>query len=267
MPDVYSVITKADERTVEILGDALELRATDSQQQQMLAEYLARIRFPPGAQVLEIGCGTGAISRRLTAIEGIALVVGIDPSAGLLARARRLSEPTPRLSFQEADGRDLPFEDGRFDVVVVHTVVSHVLYPERLVSEAWRVLRSRGTAAFFDGDYSTITVAAAPHDPLQSCAMACVAGFVNDPWVVRRLPPMLTQAGFVDLQFRSHGYAQINEPAYMLSLIDRGADVLRADGLIGDDLASALKAEGRRRETESSFFGHIAYASLLASKA
>jgi ubiquinone/menaquinone biosynthesis C-methylase UbiE len=267
MPDVYAAITKADERTVQMLGDALELRATDSQQQQMLADYLSRISFPSSAQVLEIGCGTGAISRRLAAVEGVAHVVGTDPSPGLLARARTLSEPTPRLSFQEADGRDLPFEDGRFDVVVVHTVVSHVPNPERLVSEAWRVLRPGGAAAFFDGDYSTITVAAAAHDPLQSCAMACVAGFVNDPWVVRRLPSMLTLAGFVDLQFRSHGYAQITEPAYMLSLVDRGADVLRADGLIGDELASALKAEGRRRDAESSFFGHIAYASIVARKA
>ena len=52
-PDVYSVITTADERTVQVLGDALELRATDSQQQQMLADYLARISFPSADQALD----------------------------------------------------------------------------------------------------------------------------------------------------------------------------------------------------------------------
>jgi hypothetical protein len=36
--------------------------------------------------------------------------------------------------------------------------------------------------------------------------------------------------------------------------------------VIGDDLASALKDEARRREGVSAFFGHIAYASLLARK-
>jgi hypothetical protein len=37
-------------------------------------------------------------------------------------------------------------------------------------------------------------------------------------------------------------------------------------GVIGHDLAAAMKAEARRRDGDSAFFGHIAYASLLARK-
>jgi SAM-dependent methyltransferase len=216
--------------------------------------------------VLEVGCGTGAISRHLVTVDGVAEVVGVDPSPGLLERARLLAASMPGLSFEEADGRDLPFADASFDAVVAHTVVSHVPTPELLVGEAWRVLRAGGTAAFFDGDYATITVAGGHDDPLQACARAFASGFVNDPWVVRRLPAMLRLAGFVDLDFRSHGYAQLTEPAYMLSVVDRGAAVLVAAGLIGEDLATALRAEARRRESAGAFFGHIAYASLLAHK-
>ena len=59
---------------------------------------------------------------------------------------------------------------------------------------------------------------------------------------------------------------QIEEPDYMLSIVDRGADALVAAGTIGAALASALKQEARRRVTAGSFFGHVAYASLTARK-
>jgi hypothetical protein len=52
----------------------------------------------------------------------------------------------------------------------------------------------------------------------------------------------------------------------MLSIVDRGADALVASGLIGRDLADALRAEARSRATAGTFFGHIAYASLTARK-
>jgi hypothetical protein len=52
----------------------------------------------------------------------------------------------------------------------------------------------------------------------------------------------------------------------MLTVIDRGADLLRASGQLGEDTAAALKAEARRRVEAGAFFGHIAYASLAARK-
>ncbi len=52
----------------------------------------------------------------------------------------------------------------------------------------------------------------------------------------------------------------------MLTIVDRGADILAAAGHLGADAAMALKAEGRRRVEARSFFGHIAYGSLIAHK-
>jgi hypothetical protein len=50
----------------------------------------------------------------------------------------------------------------------------------------------------------------------------------------------------------------------MLTLVDRGADTLVASGRLGEPAADALKAEARRRVAAGEFFGHIAYASLIA---
>jgi hypothetical protein len=71
------------------------------------------------------------------------------------------------------------------------------------------------------------------------------------------------RCGFELDSFRSYGFAEIAGGDYMLSVVDRGADLLRARGEIGDETADALKAEARRRVELGTFFGHIAYASVV----
>ncbi len=74
-----------------------------------------------------------------------AVVTAIDFSAEMVevARARY-----PRISFKQADAERLPFEDGRFDVVVANYVVHHLARPEVVFGEVHRVLRSNGRFAF-----------------------------------------------------------------------------------------------------------------------
>jgi hypothetical protein len=138
--------------------------------------------------------------------------------------------------------------------------------PEQALAEAYRVLRTGGRLAVFDGDYATTTVATSEFDPLQACVEAAISGLVHDGYLVRKLRALVQGAGFDVWELRSHGYVQTSEPTYMLSLVERGADVLASDGHIGLELAAALKAEGARRAEAGEFFGHIAYASLLARK-
>jgi ubiquinone/menaquinone biosynthesis C-methylase UbiE len=228
--------------------------------------YLSEIEFPPAAKVLEIGCGTGAVSRTLAQWPGVAQVTGVDPSAVFIAKARALAHDIPNLSFEEGDGRSLAFDAAAFDVVVVHQTLSHVPQPERLVAEAFRVLRPRGWLAAFDGDYATATVSTGARDPLEACVDAFRQSFVNDPWLVRRLPQLIHAGGFEVMPMRSHGYVEAPEGAYMLTWIDRGADVLAQAGRIGAETAEALKAEARRRSADRVWFGHIAFASVLGRK-
>jgi SAM-dependent methyltransferase len=266
MPDVYTIIRETDRALQERLADVLEMRTDDPRQVAMWHAYLAEIDFPPAAQVLEIGCGTGAVSRILAQLPGVAQVTGVDPSAVFVAKARALAASIPNLTFEEGDGRSLPFDADAFDVVVVHQTLSHVPQPERLVAEAFRVLRPRGWLAVFDGDYATITVATGDFDPLEASIDAMRTQFVHDPWIVRRLPQLICAAGFEVRPMRSHGYVEAQEGAYMLTLIDRGAEALLHDGRISSETAAALKAEAQRRSATKTWFGHIAFASLLGRK-
>jgi ubiquinone/menaquinone biosynthesis C-methylase UbiE len=186
-------------------------------------------------------------------------------SPSLLSKARDLAAGLPNIRFEEADGRSLPFEADSFDVVVFDSTLSHVPEPQRALAEAHRVLRPLGWLATFDGDYSTTTVALGDHDPLQACADMTMANSVHDRWLMRRLALLARECGFEVVGFRSHGFAETNG-GYMLTVIDRGADMLCDSGRISNEAAAALKAEARRRAKTGTFFGHIAYVSLTAQK-
>jgi ubiquinone/menaquinone biosynthesis C-methylase UbiE len=264
--DIYAAIADADNDVQERLAEVLERRAASRQQRDMLTAYLADIELSETADLLDAGCGTGAVSRELARRLAGGKVIGIDPSPVFLASARKLASDLPNLSFIEGDCRSLPYESESFDAVFFHTTLSHVPSPDKALREAFRILRPGGTLAVFDGNYTTTTLANGDHDPLQACADAAMAALVHDRWLIQKLPGMVKSAGFTITRQRSLGIIETDAPDYMLTIADRGADLLAASGRIGTELVQALKNEARRRVSAECFYGAIAYGSLVAKK-
>jgi ubiquinone/menaquinone biosynthesis C-methylase UbiE len=90
-----------------------------------------------GARLLEVGCGTGLILRRLG--EYAAHAVGVDLSPGMLARARARG-----LDVREGSATALPFADASFDVAVSFKTLAHVPDLPRALAEMARVVRPGG---------------------------------------------------------------------------------------------------------------------------
>jgi SAM-dependent methyltransferase len=206
------------------------------------------------------------VVRLLAGWPNVGAVVGVDPSAGLLEKARAVSAHLPHVSFQKADGKALPFPAASFDVVVLPTVLTHVPEPEELLAEVLRVVCPQGSVAIGERDFSTMTVAIRAHDPLQTCAESLVEHFVHDPWLVHRLLALVRAAGFEVAPLRSYGLVETLAPQLSSQWVERGADALVADGRLSAELATALKAEAAQRVAAGTWFGFMAYASLITRR-
>jgi SAM-dependent methyltransferase len=266
MPDVWATANQLDPATQKRLATVLESRGADLQQQTMRRKFLSTVEFPMHARVLDVGCGTGVLTRMMSRWANVQSVTGIDPAHFLLEHARELASELENVTFQEGDARSLPFDSDVFDVVVFDSTLSHIVDPGRALGEAFRVLREQGRLAVFDGDYATTTVALGENDPLQVCVNAMVENSLTNRWLVRGLAALVRAAGFQPQHFQSHSFVDASGGDYMLSIIDRGAEILAATGASTEETAEALKAEARRRAAAGTFFGHIAYASLTARK-
>jgi len=96
----------------------------------------------PSARVLDLGCGTGIVSRVLRErLGGAARLTGADANAAMLAVARRLA---PDVDWREADAMSLPFADASFDLVLAQEMLQFV--PDRAAAarEVHRVLAPGG---------------------------------------------------------------------------------------------------------------------------
>jgi demethylmenaquinone methyltransferase/2-methoxy-6-polyprenyl-1,4-benzoquinol methylase len=113
---------------------------------------VARLPVGPDDTVLDVACGTAAVTLELVRQKGCA-VVGVDQSPEMLAEARRrllLAAETRRVQLVEASAAQLPFEDGTFDGLTAAYLLRYLDDLPAGLAELARVLRPGATAALLD---------------------------------------------------------------------------------------------------------------------
>ena len=230
--DAMQFINDQDAATLERFIERLEYRGTDPTFTAYREAYLRRIDLPPGASVLDLGCGTGVVTRAIAARDGFTgTVTGIDQSPDFIAAARRLAAEDgvgDRVEFVVGDAHELDLPAASFDAVVAHTLVSHVRDPLAVLAQAARVVRPGGAVAIFDGDYASLTFGSS--EPRLGAAMerAIQSTIMSAPRIMRELPRLLPQAG---LRLSRHAGPRLRggrvEPVHAQS----GRDLRTAGGL------------------------------------
>ena len=116
------------------------------------AEIAELAAITAAMSVLDIGAGVGGPARFLAATRGCK-VTGIDLSEPFVEAARYLTDRTGQsdmVSFERGDALDLPFDEARFDAILLQHVAMNIADRPRLYGEAHRVLTRTGRLVIHD---------------------------------------------------------------------------------------------------------------------
>jgi SAM-dependent methyltransferase len=190
---------------------------------------LQRLVAPAGLDVLDVGCGPGALVRELTATG--ARAIGLEISDEQLASARRRD---PDGQYLVGRAEQLPLEDATVDLVVFMRALHHIpiRHMTGALSEAQRVLRPGGA----------VYVA----EPLAQGSFFELTSLVEDELAVRRAAQdALSRAGEAGLE-------RLSTTDYVVEARLQGVEALRRR-LTAVDPDRASVFEARRDEIAAAF--------------
>ncbi len=98
----------------------------------------------PVGDLLDVGCGRGAILKLLASRANRAVGVDIDANARQLARAELMLAGIPNCSLRKGDMYRLPFDDAEFNTIIIDDVLANAKNPVRALEEARRLLKPGG---------------------------------------------------------------------------------------------------------------------------
>jgi ubiquinone/menaquinone biosynthesis C-methylase UbiE len=153
--------------------------------------------------VLDVGCGTGAITVGIARITGPrGEVLGVDRDDSLLAIARRDHQDVRNLSFQNADALSLPFRN-RFDIVTAARTLQWVSHPGEAVVRMKNATKSGGRIVALD--YNHENNSWTPDAPAEFSRF--YRAFLDwrqangwDNRIADHLPVLFRSAGMVEIQ-------------------------------------------------------------------
>jgi ubiquinone/menaquinone biosynthesis C-methylase UbiE len=237
----------------------LEERGATPELAELRRRWLEFTGVPPGYHVLDVGCGTGVVSRDLAQRVGEqGRVVGVDPSRHLIEEAVRRARAEGlegRIEFRAAEGSALPFPDGSFDLVVASAVFSHIADAVQVLAEMTRVARAGGTAAVFDHDIDTIVVNASDRELSRRIIHAYCDCYFTSGWAGRELYALFRQVDLKDISILPMILSSTEFGGYWQQVVERSSTVAVKTGAVSQEEAEGWRADLERKGREGRFFG------------
>ena len=268
--DIYRLAPSADAAVLEMMAARLEFRGTDDGYVRLSQGYLARLPRSGVRRIVALGCGTGIEVRALRRLmDPGTVIVGVDHSPELLDVARQLTVQgglAGNVTYSVADAHDLPYVDGEFDIVVMHTLISHVDEPIRVLREARRVVRPGGTVAVFDGDYASLTFGYPDHAVATAVEAKLIQLIVANPRIMRDLPRLLSETGLALTAAEGALYANVGSGSFWAGAAESYGALLARSGLLAEDVVERWRAFQARSAADNTLFAASSYYTYLARR-
>ncbi len=188
----------------EQMGDESMARNLAHQAQAIWPQeqpLFARYALAGAVDILDLGCGTGEITRRLAELYPRAQLTGVDILESNLALARAASGAgSERIRYQQADAFALPFAAASFDLVVCRHVSQAVPDFHLVLDQIVRCLKPGGWLHLLSEDYGMLRMPGPDADRFWiEVALRYLDSIGCDGRIGRHSWPLLQQAGFANI--------------------------------------------------------------------
>ena len=202
-------------------------------------DITARLSGERPANVLEIACGTGILTRLLRDTLAPAVqFVATDLNPGMFAFAQGKFSANQNIKWQQADVVALPFLDGSFDAVVCQFGLMFVPDKQTAMRECYRVLSPRGVFLFNVWD-------SIERNPIGRIAHQTIASFFDrDPPDFYELPFGFYDADRIRALLQRAGFKSIEESLVTLACRSSAAADLAIGLVRGNPVATAIEERG-----------------------
>ena len=225
--DPYRAVDR--EQDPQRFAKILEARGKQPGQTRLRRGFLSFAGIRAGMRVLDVGCGTGVVTRDIAARVGFrGAAVGVDPSRALLGVARRRARADGargRLTFRAGDGLALPFPRASFDAALAVTVLLHVPAGDEILREMIRVTRSGGRVAALDQDFGTFVLDVPDRALTRRIVDGHAERFYAEPWSGRTLARRFRLAGLREVRSRAFVVVDSVYDDYVRSMLERRVEL------------------------------------------
>lgn len=197
MPDIFQIIDEINSDRQAMVAERLESRAQMAQFAAIRESYFDKIGLPADGSIHELGCGTGAICRAIALRPDFkGTLTGSDLSASLIETAKEITAKTDlkNINYYQADGQGSDIHDAQYDMVLAHTVISHVADPAAFLSEAIHLAQPGGKIVIHDGDYASMTFDTCTPELDRKMPDVILQAVVANRYIMRELPRLLRKS-------------------------------------------------------------------------
>jgi SAM-dependent methyltransferase len=220
-------------------------------------------------RVIDVGCGTGAIARRVASSVAPGEVVGLDREPEQISAARELAaNGGVNLTFQLGRAEELPYPDCGFDAAYCRFLLEHLHNPSLALAEMARVVRPGGWICALEWEPDALVMH--PDCPNVLEVWRAIYRFQAstgvDPRVGRKLYALFREGGLLEVHASTLAWSMTADEPESLRLYVSGAreiirqtrtDLVRGKYVQPNSLDLALQEYEHLLTSPSTFVSHV----------
>ncbi|MEJ2757431.1 MAG: methyltransferase domain-containing protein [Anaerolineales bacterium] len=249
---------------------SLEERAQSPDQKQINLEMLQVLAPTTGEFLLEVGCGTGALTRLIAKRIGSGgRITGVDLSIEFAKFAQSYNPHTNysgNILLGVAKAEVLPFSPALFDKALAARLLLHVSNPRLVLSEMKRVVHPGGKVVVMDWDFETVAVDHSDRELTRRLLHFRCDHHGGNNWRGRQLWRLMKETGFTHMELVPITSIACREEDSLTQSLFRAAEVAQEAGVITSTEYTRWVGEIRSNLAEEKFFASIDYFIIIGKR-